>query len=963
MDRFNFFRQNIEKSIASRDVRGIIHALRDPDPAVQQKAAAALADMAPDEAVGPLLTSLTSPDRDVRRLSAMALGNIKNSNAVAALVTALGDTDPGVRLEVAEALGKIREPEAVDALLPCLEDSNAEVTMMVIWGLGRMKDERAIPLLLPLLANPDHGIRLQAAEALEKLNGVPADPQDKALYYIAKNDWDKLMQLRMAAIRPLVWALKDDYFRVREKAANTLGRLKDVRAVGPLIQVLSDADGNVRMEAAGALGEIGDKRALPALAAVLKDDYVGVRITVAAALDRMKWSPATKTEQILYLIAKERWLDLAAMGEPAADMLSEQLEDPYYGIRDKVTKTLRQLGKDVLPQMIKALASPDKDVRLRALWVIGKTGEPSAFDPLIRSLQDPDLRCREEAVIALGELADPRAIPFLERIIEDDESLGPAAVSALGNIHHPDSVIKLIPYIRDEDPLIRINAVRALGQVGDKSILPHLAPALKDPDTEVRIAAIQAIAKFGGAETAELAHSALSDKDIRVRRVAVIKLIRMRDEHLPGLLVGLLDDPDPDPDIRRIAARGLDKIGWHPTTVEEHRSYLVATDQWRDLERLGLLKPQEEPGKKRAKGPQISLKGSPLATLPSDTNTLDTTELKKEEPGRSPVRSLEKSPEGGIFGLIRNLKNRNEQPSIRWNAAEGLGLLGDVRGIEPLIDALKDTDAELRWRAALALGMIAHETAIDPLCASLNNDDQKQVRIRAAEALGKFHSATSIRALTSALSDIHPDVRATATMSLGEIRTDRAISALLTALLDPDATVRETAISTLIKIGESAERSLSKWLKDKNPEVKKGALMVLSRMRPEVSIQILFSSLQDPDAEMRAMVASALEAIDWHPENDYQSMILLFAQKKWTELGKTGKNAVGVLTEGLTDRDPEVRRASAELLGTIGGKTAVSALMEGLHDEDREVRFASLRTLLKKPSGDGADLVSILKKE
>ena len=58
-----------------------------------------------------------------------------------------------------------------------------------------------------------------------------------------------------------------------------------------------------------------------------------------------------------------------------------------------------------------------------------------------------------------------------------------------------------------------------------------------------------------------------------------------------------------------------------------------------------------------------------------------------------------------------------------------------------------------------------------------------------------------------------------------------------------------------------------------------------------------------------------------------------------------------------------MRRASAEMLGTIGGKTAVSILMEGLHDEDREVRFASLKTLLKKPSGDSADFVETLKKE
>ena len=88
--------------------------------------------------------------------------------------------------------------------------------------------------------------------------------------------------------------------------------------------------------------------------------------------------------------------------------------------------------------------------------------------------------------------------------INGNDALGPAAVSAMGMIRHPDSVKNLISYIEDEDPLIRINAISALGQIGDNSVLPHIAPALKDPDTEVRIAAIKAIIKFGGEEASEL---------------------------------------------------------------------------------------------------------------------------------------------------------------------------------------------------------------------------------------------------------------------------------------------------------------------------------------------------------------------------------------------------------------------------------------------------------------------------
>ena len=111
---------------------------------------------------------------------------------------------------------------------------------------------------------------------------------------------------------------------------------------------------------------------------------------------------------------------------------------------------------------------------------------------------------------------------------------------------------KLVPYIDDENPFIRITAVRALVQIGDKSLLPHLASALKDPDKEVRIAALSAIAKFGEAEATELVMSILSDEDILVLRTTVTTRIRVRDKRLPGILVGLPDDPDTD--IRRIAA-------------------------------------------------------------------------------------------------------------------------------------------------------------------------------------------------------------------------------------------------------------------------------------------------------------------------------------------------------------------------------------------------------------------------
>jgi HEAT repeat protein len=63
--------------------------------------------------------------------------------------------------------------------------------------------------------------------------------------------------------------------------------------------------------------------------------------------------------------------------------------------------------------------------------------------------------------------------------------------------------------------------------------------------------------------------------------------------------------------------------------------------------------------------------------------------------------------------LLEKLSDDNE--GTRWNAAEALGRLGDLRAVEPLIDTLWDDDARGRLKAAWALGMLGDPRALAPL--------------------------------------------------------------------------------------------------------------------------------------------------------------------------------------------------------------------------------------------------------
>ncbi len=98
---------------------------------VRQGVAMALAEVATEDDLEPLLEALRDPDEQMVRMNAAkALGRIgarvaaggSRNAAVAGLIEALNDSQFGVRSCAAEALGAIGDRGAIGALTPLLDD-------------------------------------------------------------------------------------------------------------------------------------------------------------------------------------------------------------------------------------------------------------------------------------------------------------------------------------------------------------------------------------------------------------------------------------------------------------------------------------------------------------------------------------------------------------------------------------------------------------------------------------------------------------------------------------------------------------------------------------------------------------------------------------------------------------------------------------------------------------------------
>ena len=206
--------------------------------------------------------------------------------------------------------------------------------------------------------------------------------------------------------------------------------LGDVRAVASLAMLVSGRensggkrnsvfeDGNLRVReaAAEALGKIGDVRAVKPLIKALRDVAFDVRLNAAFALGRI--------------------------GEPAIESLIEALEDGNGLDREAAVEALKAMNTlsntgdaRVVQPLIKLLEDKNRAARQGAAKVLGMIGDVRAVEPLGKVLSHDDTGYyAAEALAEIGEPAISLLIKELKRgrsyIAPLLEKVPPAAVGA-----------------------------------------------------------------------------------------------------------------------------------------------------------------------------------------------------------------------------------------------------------------------------------------------------------------------------------------------------------------------------------------------------------------------------------------------------------------------------------------------------------------------------------------------------
>jgi HEAT repeat protein len=271
---------------------------------------------------------------------------------------------------------------------------------------------------------------------------------------------------------------------------------------------------------------------------------------------------------------------------------------------------------------------------------------------------------------------------------------------------------------------------------------------------------------------------------------------------------------------------------------------------------------------------------------------------------------------------IQLLKDlRSEDRRLRRKAAEELGRLGDEQAISGLIGALRDSDQFVSAASALALGELKAKLAVDILVELLRSPST-EVRGSSAQALGRIGDTKATQALLSLLNDPEVYPRSAALGALGRIG-DASIITNLTSILvkDPESQVRTSAAEALGRIGDrQASEALVKALKDSSNYVRTAAAVALSQTGGENATLALIEALKDTDRLVRSAAAESLGR-----SNDLRG--------------------VRPLIEALGDPDQFVRTNAAYSLGRLGDRQAVEPLMDAVHLDDSRVKNRAIDSL------------------
>ncbi len=430
----------------------------------------------------------------------------------------------------------------------------------------------------------------------------------------------------------------------------------------------------------------------------------------------------------------------------------------------------------------------------------------------------------------------------------------------------------ILSNLRDGDPYKRRLACEAIEESKDEAYVPHLIKMLYDANPGVREASVNALVSIGGKPVAEAVAPLLRERDVVIRNLSIEILEQIGIEAI-DVIIPLLGD-------------GNDDVVKHAVDILSH----------------------------------FDAKKAGNALLPLITHHNPNVRA-------SVALCLGKTKvDGALKALKEALHDREEW--VRFSTVEGLGYLGDIRALEPLLTIVEMESGVVREAAIDAIGKIVSPKDAPSVLSKLEDIIKKDAFVPikgVVDILDKTLSFYPGYRLSDASRDIFFKFFSLSIQDndwlnkknairgfalLGERRAIRDVINFLNTLPDDlDEDTEEFFSSNLASI--VGEGPLPEELID---ELKKGSrsfriiVRALARIGTSEILPLFGELLASLGKEEIREILKCIEAIG-------------------------SKDSVEILFKSLKSKDGHVRKIAARALAGVAGRDAIESLFEALRVE------------------------------
>jgi ParB family chromosome partitioning protein len=762
------------------------------------------------------------------------------------------------------------------------EAPRRETALKELAGFG---DARSIELIAEQTADPDHALRLMAAELL----GASTHPRASALLEGCLNHADEAVRvasfrglrrhLGESSLRPIDLALKAEKADVGKLAVEALQPLAktDDQALSRLTTALDSKTSEVRIAALVALESAYDPRSPEANLIALGSKHADVRRGALIRLYRRRLldDPAVQSALrrssddadpllrqvafLLVLLTRPRLLQALRSRDPELQRQLLELEgtpptaaSPEKEMKKPQGKTAEATLEEAdIEPLLQASAARSLDTCLRGARCLAILGDPRAFGLLLQLSREDDKSARAEVCRALAALDDLRAIERLRSLLHDKEAeVRDAAFTALARIHRGEPLLAAEAGLNASHEDIRRRGLQTLvtearKPSGGEPTSQLLARVLNDSFPTVRSEAFKSVLSLqvggGGGGTLRFASRSIH-ADVR-REVLTEVIAQVAEPWGLDLLLEFFNDPD-------ATLRG--------------EAFSFSLKKTKGLEFLEAALGSRYPDL-RMKAVEGLVKKHTAASQNLLVRALDDEDKAVRRAALDSLVDADALP-----ALTRALDNAH--PDVRLRGAKALARHGDHKAFAPLVALATAPEPEEKERQGDWLNLA--ESALDglgelgdpavlPHLIPLLDSPHGVLRKEALQALARVSTPDRTDTLRQALQHADPEVKYRAAYGLACLG-DASVASLVFSEAGGKVIPVGDQVAAALALGKAGEDRLVVFLDDPKDQVRFRALLLMMMREwkdPQGTAARALACLSSRPPRLRLTAARAIEAL------------------------------------------------------------------------------------------------------